>query len=223
MRLTLEHNDVIKALALYVRSKGFVVEATPENFVIVNESADPSKFDLVVTVKNADTAPTDGASATRSISRPTQGSQVSRSATRPTPPQQVPKNDLFRPIAPPRPIPPAPKHRVLDKQAASSPALMWAAQHPHMPRASVIVPAFEDSEKKAEDLVDDYAPPSVSRTPDVPSESALIVDPSEMSPDDRAVFEDIIARSQAAVKEGPQYAEDSFKDPVQPEGYVEDE
>lgn len=231
MRITLEHSDVIQALALYVRTKGFVVEPKPENFVIINESPEPSKFDLVITVKNADTAPVEAPQvpAPPRAPRPAPGAAApvpgARPAARPAPaPPAAKKNDLFRPVAPPQLYAPPPKHRVLDKQAASSPALMLAGQHPLMPSASRVVHAFEGTEKGAEELVDDSAPPPpVRRAQSAPSESSLIIDPDEMSPEDRSVFQDILERSQTRAEDGPHYAPDSGTDPIQPDGYLEDE
>lgn len=233
MRMELEHGDVVKALAVYMKTKGFVVAPEPENFVFKNESSEPGKIELLVLVKNMDTAPPEPAAPPTPprapAARPAAPAQApaARPAPRPAPPPPPPaakKNDLFRPVAPPQLIPPAPKHRVLDKQAASSPALMLAGQHPHMPMASRVVQAFDGSEKGAEELVDDSAPPPpVRRAQAAPSESSLIVDPGEMSPEDRAVFDDILARSQARAEEGPHYAEDSANDPIRPEGHVEDE
>jgi len=233
MRMELEHGDVIKALAVYMQTKGFVVAPEYENFVFKNESTEPGKIELLVLVKNMDTAPPEPA-APPPVQRPAaptqratgqaQAAPVSRPAPRPAPSPTPPKkNDMFRPVAPPQLIPPAPKHRVLDKQAASSPALMIAGQHPHMPMAAAVVPAYGGSEKGAEELVDDYVSPPVRRPPVVQTDSSLIVDPNEMAPEDRAVFDDILARSQARAEEGPHYATDSADDPIRPEGHVEDE
>lgn len=234
MRITLEHTDVIKALALYVRTKGFVVEALDSNFVITNESPDPAKYELVITVKNADTAAPEPIPAPPAPQRPLLN-QPQAPASRPTasgapvrnvgakPPLPAPKkNDLFRPVAPPKEVPPAPKHRVLDVQAAASPALALASRHGSMPAPSQFVHAFSGTEKGAEELVDDYAPPPVRRAAEQ-EDTSLIVRPEDMDPSELNIFNDLLQRSAALAEDGPHFAEDSASDPLRPEGYVEDE
>lgn len=230
MRLTLEHSDVIKALALYVQTKGFTVEVKPENFVIANESETPGQFDLVVLVKNADMGVSAPVSATqpaaqprpatpRPVARPVAAAAPLRPAP---PPRPASKNDMFRPVAPPRAAPPPPKHRILDKQALSSPALALAGQHPHMPAAQAVVHAYEGADT-ASNYVDDAPPAPAGGHYPAPPDTSLVIDPADMSPEDREVFEEILLRSATRAEEGPVYATDGVDDPILPGGHLEDE
>lgn len=233
MRLTLEHSDVIKALALYVQTKGFTVEVKPENFVIANESETPGQFDLVVLVKNADMgAPVPVAVQPPSAQPPQRVSAAGRPALRPAaaappsrpaaPARPAAKNDMYRPVAPPRAVPAPPKHRILDKQALSSPALALAGQHPHMPTAQAVVHAYEGAETASPYVDEETAPPLPTQDYPQPPDTGLLIDPSDMTPEDRAVFEEILARSAESAGVGPVYADDSANDPILPGGYLED-
>ena len=229
MRLTMEHSDVIKALALYVQTKGFTVEVKPENFVFANESQEPGQFDLVVLVKNADMgAPAPPPPSVGAPQRPAAGRPAPRSAAVAPPPRPAPparpasKNDMFRPVAPPRAAPPPPKHRILDKQALSSPALALAGQHPHMPAAQAVVHAYEGAETASNYVDDEGAPDLSAGNYRSPMDTGLLVDPADMSPEDRAVFEEILERSAANAETGPVYADDSANDPILPGGYLDD-
>ena len=236
MRMELEHGDVVKALAVYLRSKGFVVEPDPANFVFKNESANPAVIDLLVVVKNMDTAPTPApvppppavptpappppaARMLPGVQGARQAAPAARPVAAPMPRRSPPKkNDMFTPVSPPQLIPPAPKHRILDRQAASSPALMLAGRDRGLPVPAATVPAFDGVEKGAEELIDEG--PIDGGSDD---SSPLLVDPSEMDPNARAIFEDILLRSSSRAEEGPHYATDSATDPLRPEGYLDED
>jgi hypothetical protein len=90
---------------------------------------------------------------------------------------------------------PAPRQKVLDPQAARSPAMMTPPTHPGMPAPREIIQNY-GTEKKGEDLVEDGESPALSP-------SGLIVDPSAMNPEDQKLFQDILARSASQIEDGP--------------------
>jgi hypothetical protein len=202
MKIELEHSDICKALAYYLRTKNFAVDADPRNFIFKEES----DGELLVVVKNGDMV-TSLAPAT------THPPPVQTPAPRPAPPSaKAPaplpaparpqqkarifaKNDPFEPVPPPREQVPAPRMKILDPQAARSPALMTHPSHPGMPAPREIVQNY-GSEKRGEEMVEDGESAALSP-------SGLIVDPSAMSDEDQKLFQDILARSASQIEEGP--------------------
>ena len=110
------------------------------------------------------------------------------------------KNDPYAPIPPPREQVPAPRQKILDPQAARSPALMTTSTHPGMPVPREIIHNY-GAEKKGEELVEGES--SSALTP-----SGLIVDPSAMSDEDQRLFQDILSRSAAQIEDGPTHTDD---------------
>lgn len=225
MRLELEHNDIVKALALYLRTKGFEVAPELSNFVFKNESTDPAQIELLVTVKNADAVPVAAAPAPpapppappRAAPPAARGAAAPQRAApqRPAPPK---KNDLYRPVAPPHEHVPEPKHRVLDKQAASSPALRSPGRHPDMPHAAQIVADYGPTAKEGE-LLDDALD-----APEGAAHEGLLVAPSTadaLTDEERAIVDDILARSAERASVGPNFDMTGAGE-VMPEGLVDE-
>lgn len=230
MRLELEHNDIVKALALYLRTKGFEVAPELSNFIFKNESTDPARIELLVTVKNADAVPVAAAPAPpapppappRAAPPAARGAAAPQRAApqRPAPPK---KNDLYRPVAPPHEHVPAPKHRVLDKQAASSPALRSPGSHPDMPYASHIVTDYGPTAKEGE-LLDDAPDAHEGAAHEGAAHEGLLVAPSTaeaLTDEERAIVDDILARSAERASVGPNY-DTSGVGEVMPEGLVDE-
>lgn len=201
MKIELEHGDICKALAYYLRTKNFAVEADPRNFVFKEED----EGELLVIVKNGDMIPAGtqpfptvtpsqvepARSSTKAISQP-----VTKAAPKPSPKARIfAKNDPYEPIPPPREQVPAPRQKILDPQAARSPAMMTPPTHPGMPAPREVIQNF-GAEKKGEELVEDGESPALSS-------SGLIVDPSAMNPEDQKLFQDILARSASQIEDGP--------------------
>ncbi len=200
MKIELEHGDICKALAHYLRTKNFAVEPDPRNFVFKEEE----EGELLVIVKNGDmvspsTPAQLQAEATRSQAAPAppprNAGKLSQPSKGPPKARIFAKNDPYEPIPPPREQVPAPRQKVLDPQAARSPAMMTPPTHPGMPAPREIIQNY-GTEKKGEDLVEDGESPALSP-------SGLIVDPSAMNPEDQKLFQDILARSASQIEDGP--------------------
>ena len=200
MKIELEHGDICKAIAHYLRTKNFAVEPDPRNFVFKEEE----EGELLVIVKNGDMVapgaaqpapPTTNNASPVSVPRPSAPLAKPHAAAKAQPKARIfAKNDPFEPIPPPREQVPAPRQKILDPQAARSPAMMTPPTHPGMPAPREIVQNF-GTEKKGEDLVEGGESPALSP-------SGLIVDPSAMNPEDQKLFQDILARSASQIEEG---------------------
>lgn len=196
MKIELEHGDICKALAYYLLTKNFSVEPDPRNFVFKEEE----DGELLVIVKNGDmgapsarSAPTQPLAAVPA-SRPR---EVPKAAAPPKPAAKArifARNDPFEPIPPPREQVPAPRQKILDPQAARSPAMLTPPMHPGMPAPRAIIQDY-GTEKKGEALVEDEESPAL--TP-----SGLIVDPAAMSEEDQKLFQDILARAASQTETG---------------------
>lgn len=238
MRMELEHSDVIKALAVYLKTKGFAVEPLAENFSFKDEGAEGASMSLLVTVKNADivspepATPPPPRAPTPAPAYSTRGTETGRVSSRtenrantpkpaalprpaPAPkpkptqaPRMPPRNDPYNPVAPPSRLPPLPNHRILDAGAASSTALLTHGTHSGMPATRGVVHAY--NEKTAnEDLVEPDEPMAPQPPQRAPQPtSELIVAPERMTEEEQRLMEEIMARSQAQAEEGPHYATD---------------
>jgi hypothetical protein len=202
MKIELEHSDICKALAHYLRTKNFAVDADPRNFVFKEEEAG----ELLVVVKNGDmitnAPPLTPESLRAAVVPPVNPARPPVPPAKPHPAARVSpkarifaKNDPFEPVPPPREQVPAPRLKVLDPQAARSPALHSAPAHPGMPAPREVIQNF-GAEKKGEELVEEPAQPVVAPT----TPSGLIIDPAAMSEDDQRLFQDILSRSAAATE-----------------------
>lgn len=215
MKIELEHSDICKALTYYLRTKNFAVDADPRNFVFKEEAPG----ELLVVVKNGDmvvNASPPPPEAIRSAvvapvnpARPPVPPAKPYPAVRAAPKARIfAKNDPFEPVPPPREQVPAPRLKVLDPQAARSPALMTAPAHPGMPAPREVIQNF-GAEKKGEELVEETAQPAVAPT----TPSGLIIDPAAMSEDDQRLFQDILSRSAAVTDAATLSAEPSSAAP----------
>lgn len=209
MKIELEHGDICKALSAYLREKNFLVDADPRNFAFKEETPG----ELSVLVRNGDMVPVSGAEprAASSVKLQMQRAlaQVTpQRAPAPAPvqrpPQQhreprgrtPPRNDLFEPVPPPPTHIPQPHHRILDPQAARSPALLSAPAHPAMPVARKIVASYAP-ENSGEELVEAAAPPSLA-------ESDFVTDPDTMNPEERRVYEGVLSEVRGSEGVSPQ-------------------
>lgn len=202
MKIELEHSDICKALAYYLRTKNFVVDADPINFVFKEENTG----ELLVIVKNGDmvvgaaqtpppAAVTPRPAAPAARPQPAAPAPAAAPVVRQQPKARIfAKNDPFEPVPPPREQIPAPRLKILDPQAARSPALLSQPSHPAMPTPREVVQSY-GTEKKGEEMVEEAESAALP--------SGLIVDPTSMSEEDQKLFQDILSRSASQIEDGP--------------------
>jgi hypothetical protein len=199
MKFELEHQDVCRALSAYLRTKNVKVSEAPANFKMTLENDEIS-----VVVRNADFVPAEPIAPpppARPVAASATGLREPASAPAPVKPKKPTpaRNDPFIPVAPPSRVPPAPKHRVLDAQAAGS----LGTRSMTLSDGTIIVPSevvndFRGSEKEYVDEVEDESPPVAAQPAALPAAPMEALDAETLRE-----MDEILARSAEMAEQSP--------------------
>jgi len=208
MKMQFEHNDVCKALVLYLRTQGYSVDPSPHNFLF---SIAPDECEIEVEIRGVEFDP----NARQAPSSPTAPAEMRPAIARapapaprrapPPPKKHVANNDLLKTTAPPVPLTyRAPRIRVLDRAASKGAGSLVGYTPPNASgAASEIVNAFEADEESSDLVFPEEAPDP--EMPVAPPDRAIVLS-TELDEADQAELAKIMEHSEKLASQGPHFS-----------------